>query len=604
MNQGVIFLYFKLKIFLVNTFVILLMITVTNLPVFAAGTDTDIPEQWTQYDRPEQFQMVTDNDVFITMRDGVRLAANVYRPDTPGKYPVILTQTPYNKNSSLGAANDYFVKRGYVHVVVDVRGTGGSEGVWDSFGESEQKDGYELVDWVSKQEWSDGNVGLWGASYSAINQLLTAAQQPPALKAIFPIVPMADTYRDILMSGGMMNTGFIPLWMGLVTSSGMLPPTYTLSDPIDASTLLLGHAGSTTGFPANTLSELLTGGEMAYDGPNWHMRSPIFSAENVKVPAFITGGLHDIFQRGEPLLYEKLKKNVNAKLLMGNWTHGDFGSGLPRDGVPTLDQIAIRWFDHYLKRMNTNVEKIPDVTQFVLGKDHFEIQNDYPNQDTGAEKWFLNSGRGLSKTGPGVFETGDTMLQEPINGVCSGSTNQWLIGLIDSLPCSKDNRLTELSEVTYTSSPFAAEYRLSGPIGAELYIKTTAREAVLSVRVTDVAPDGTSTELTAGWLAASFRKLDESKSRYLDGELIQPWHPFTAESAEEVVPGQPIKLNVEIFPTNAVLEKGHKLRIAVGPSDFPHSLSPLPQFGKQLGGIVTIMHDSQHPSSVVLPIVK
>ena len=251
MNKGVIFLYYKMKIFLVNTFVILLMITVTNLTVFAAGTDTAIPEQWTQYDRPEQFQMVTDNDVFITMRDGVRLAANVYRPDTPGKYPVILTQTPYNKNSSLGAANEYFVKRGYVHLVVDVRGTGGSEGVWDSFGESEQKDGYELVDWVSKQEWSDGNVGLWGASYSAINQLLTAAQQPPALKAIFPIVPMADTYRDILMSGGMMNTGFIPLWMGLVTSSGLLPPTYTLSDPIDASTLLLGHAGSTTGFPAN-----------------------------------------------------------------------------------------------------------------------------------------------------------------------------------------------------------------------------------------------------------------------------------------------------------------------------------------------------------------
>ncbi|NHM32491.1 CocE/NonD family hydrolase [Neobacillus terrae] len=93
--------------------------------------------------------------------------------------------------------------------------------------------------------------GLWGASYSAINQLLTAPQQPPALKAIFPIVPMADTYRDILMSGGLMNTGFIPLRMGLVTSSGLLPLTYTLTEPIDASTLILSHAGSTTGFPGD-----------------------------------------------------------------------------------------------------------------------------------------------------------------------------------------------------------------------------------------------------------------------------------------------------------------------------------------------------------------
>lgn len=560
-------------------------------------------QKWEAYDRPPEYAVKTESDIWITMRDGVKLIANVYRPDAPGTYPVILTQTPYNKNSSLGAANEYLVKRGYVHVVVDVRGTGGSKGTWESFGEAEQKDGYELVEWASSQPWSDGNVGLWGASYSAINQLFTAAQQPPSLDAIFPIVPMADTYRDILMSGGLANTGFIPLWLGLVTASGLLPPTYSLDEPVDASSVLLGHAGGTTNYQTNTFSSLITGGDMAYDGPGSRLRSPIFVADQVNVPAFITGGLHDIFQRGEPLLYEKLKKNGKAKLLMGNWTHGDFGSGLPANGVPTLDQIALRWFDQFLKGMNTKVEKIPDVTQYVLGEGQFEVQPDWPHPRVAAKKLYLSSGNSLQTQAPSNSEVADLMIQEPVNGVCSGSTNQWLIGLIDSLPCTKDNRLTEASEVTYTTPAFGQELKISGPIGAEIYISTTVKEAVLSVRVTDVAPDGTSTELTAGWLAASFRALDASKSRTLDGEIIQPWHPFTQESVLPITPGEPMKLNVEIFPTNAVIKVGHRLRVAIGPSDFPHAMSPAPQLIDQIGGVVSIYHDNRNPSSITLPIL-
>lgn len=193
------------------------------LGTFPSGV-TGSQQRWEPYDRPAQYKVIKESDVTITVRDGVRLTANVYRPDAPGKFPVILTQTPYNKNSDLGRGNEYFVQRGYVHVVVDVRGTGGSEGSWDSFGPAEQRDGYDLVEWVTKQPWSNGNVGLWGASYMAINQFFTAAQHPPGLKALFPIVPMADSYRDIVMSGGLANTGFIPLWMGLVTYNGVLPP--------------------------------------------------------------------------------------------------------------------------------------------------------------------------------------------------------------------------------------------------------------------------------------------------------------------------------------------------------------------------------------------
>ncbi|MFS0863197.1 CocE/NonD family hydrolase [Fredinandcohnia sp. 179-A 10B2 NHS] len=397
-------------------------------------------KQWDAYDREKSYDVVTERDVFIVMRDGTKLVANVHRPNADGKFPVILTQTPYNKNGPLGEHNQYLVERGYVHVVVDVRGTGGSQGTWDSFGEAEQRDGYELVEWSAKQPWSDGNVGLWGASYMAINQLFTAAQQPPSLKAIFPIVPMGDVYRDILMSGGMMNTGFIPLWLGLVTTTGILPPTYTLSEPITATTTLLGHVGSTLSFPSTTLTSLVTGGEWAYDGPAAHLRSPIYVTDKIQVPTFVTGGLHDIFQRGEPMIYEKLKGRVPTKLLMGNWTHGDFGSGLPKDGVPTLDQIALRWFDHYLKGINTKVNKIPDVTQFLLGANQFVVQSDYPNPNTKASKWYLHQNGKLNQEEPGLFEKKDYMLQHQVNGICSGSSNQWLAGALSSTPCSKDNR--------------------------------------------------------------------------------------------------------------------------------------------------------------------
>ncbi|MEH7303224.1 CocE/NonD family hydrolase [Neobacillus drentensis] len=564
-------------------------------------------KKWEPYDRPEQYQnYTTEKDVFITMRDGVKLAADVHRPDGPGPFPVILTQTPYNKNLSGNEnLNEYFIKRGYVHVVVDVRGTGTSQGTWDSFGIAEQEDGKELVEWAALQPWSNGKVGLYGSSYRAINQFFTAAQHPKGLAAMFPVVPMADMYRDIVMSGGNVNTGFIPLWLGLVTTTGLLPPTYTLSDPVQAAGVIINHAGQTSGFQTNTLASSLTGGSFAYDGQSAWLRSPIYVVDQVKVPAFVVGGLHDIFQRGEPLLYEKLKANgVKTKLLVGNWTHGDYGSGLPADNIPTLDQIALKWFDKYLKGMSVDVENIPDVTQFLLGDGHFQVQPGWPHAKAQAEKYYLRSGNQLTKETPALLETSELMLQQPLNGICSGSTNQWTMGLLGAFPCMKDNRLTEASEITYTTARANSDLRISGPIAAKIYASTTRNEAVLSVRVTDVAPDGSSSELTAGWLIASHRAVDSTKSRFINGESIQPWHPFTKEAVQEVTPGEVMEFNIEIFPTNAVIKERHRLRVSIGPSDFPHSLSPLPQLRDQLGGVVTILHNKNYPSSIVLPIVK
>ena len=189
--------------------------------------------------RPAEFPGVAvDKDVAITMRDGVRIYADVRRPAgkdgkaAPGRFPVVLTQTPYNKANSAGSGqladlagvNDLLPTRGYVQVIVDVRGTGGSEGAWDSFGAAEQADSLEIANWATSQPWSNGRLALYGASYMAINQFFTAAQHPKGLKALFPVIPAEDVYRDVTWHGGAVDSGFIPLWLGIVSATKQIPP--------------------------------------------------------------------------------------------------------------------------------------------------------------------------------------------------------------------------------------------------------------------------------------------------------------------------------------------------------------------------------------------
>lgn len=575
--------------------------------VTPAGSAASTPA-WTSYDRPAQYAVVVDQHVPVQMSDGVVLNAMIRRPDAPGRFPVIVTITPYNgTNGAISVNNDYLVQRGYVQVVVDARGTGESQGTWDDLGPREQRDGYEAVEWAAAQPWSDGNVGMWGPSYMAISQLFTAAQQPPHLKAIFPIVPMSDSYRDMVFPGGQNNTGFIPLWLVLVSSAALIPPDYALDGNTADLARALGelgqHALNMPGFDANFELQNMAG-NTAYDGPGWKTTSPLEVVDQIRVPTFVVGGEHDIFQRGEPLIYERLKKHVTTRLLIGPWTHvdGSSGAGLPAGGVPSLDSIALRWFDQYLQGMQTNIAAIPRVTQYVLGTGRWETRTDWPDPSLTPSRLYLASGNALDTNPPTLGSPPDSFLQNPVSGVCTQSTSQWSAGLLAAVPCTTDNRLDEAtSGVSYTTPPLAHDLQFDGPLFADIWASTTASDAVVTVRVTDVAPDGTSTELTDGWLAGSFRALDSSRSRFVNGQLMQPWHPFTQQSVLPVVPGEPIELPIEIFPTDAVVAAGHRLRLYVGPNDFPHAVPPLSQLSGSLAGAVQVLHDPQHPSYLELP---
>ncbi len=576
--------------------------------------------QWTDYNPDNLYpNTVTDNNQFITMADGVKLAVSVTLPADasgkaiPGKFPVVLTQTGYNKDvgafvPALGGANPYLVRHGYAHVVVDTRGTGRSEGEWTAFGPIEQADYYPTVDWAATQSFSDGRVALYGASLLAITALITAEKQHPAVKAAFPIVPMADGYRDIVFTGGQVNVGFIPLWLALVTGLSVLDFSF-YQDPAEALQAELEHVlGAVANFQVPTLLRAVAGDpNTVYDGQFWTDRSPIENNAKIQIPTFIVGGLHDIFQRGEPLLYEALKNRNPTKLLLGPWTHiqAATGQGLPVDGVPVLDHIALQWFDQYEKGMSVGADRLPNVTQYLYGQGHFVTTTDWPHPLASAARYYLHSDNSLSTTAPSTGDAPLKVAQEPLEGICSASTAQWTAGLIGlvPLPCFSYDNASERLAQKYETPVLTEDLYINGPIEADVWISTTAADAGVIVRVDDVDEKGAAFALTNGLLTASFRAVDSSRTRTLDGASIQPWHPFTKASLQPVGAGNLVELNVEVFPTSAVIKSGHKLRIAVGASDFPHGLPPIPSLLQSILGVLTIYSDAAHPSSVVLPVV-
>ncbi len=576
--------------------------------------------KWVDYNPPVIYPKTTSLATqYVAMTDGTQLAVYVTLPaDSSGKaiatpLPTVLIQTSYNGGSAglgvsaLGGADPYIVQHGYATVVVDVRGTGQSQGSWEAFGATEQADYAEMVNWVTQQSFSNGSIGVYGVSYLGITAILTAAQNHPAVKAAFPIVPIGDGYRDIVFTGGQVNPTFIPIWLGLVSVLGLTNPVI-LTDPAVGIPATLQHLlAAVTDFQVPTILKALLGDPgTAYDGDFWAVRSPLENDAKITVPTFVVGGLHDLFQRSEPITYETIKTHAPAKLLIGPWTHlqAALGDGLPVDGVPPLNHIQLQWFDQYVKGMNVGADKQPNVTQFVTGHGHYVTATDWPHPQVQAQKLYLRGDKSLSATAPATGEASNIAVQQPLNGLCSISLNQWTAGITGyiPLPCQSDDSLAELTDVVYETAPMTADTYINGPIEADIWISTTATDAGVSVRVDDVN-GSTVTALTNGIQTASLRAVDTTRSRYMNGLMIQPWHPYTQASVQAVGSGNAVLVPVEIFATSAMIAKGHKLRIAIGASNLPQGVPPVPTLLNSLLGAMTIYSDAAHPSSVVIPVV-
>ena len=315
-------------------------------------------------------------NVPIPMSDGVVLRANVYLPASTGRYPTVLTVTGYNKDAanptggdcagvSQGIAGDEpaLAEKGFAVMVVDDRGTGASGGKWESWGARTQQDYKEILDWIQEQPWSNSSVAATGASYMGITSLLIAEAdasrvkegKPRAVKAVWADIPMADAYRDVTFQGGSTDTGFIPLWLGLVTALSDLPPSSTSEDPEEAATVYIEHLFGDAEFSGEHIVGAVLGEEAAYDGPFYTLRSPVVRAAEITVPVVITGGWWDLFQRGEPLLWESLKNSKDRVLFMSPHYHITEGPAYERPNIKE------EWFSHWLKNTKNGVQKTPKV---------------------------------------------------------------------------------------------------------------------------------------------------------------------------------------------------------------------------------------------------
>lgn len=586
---------------------------------------------WQDYDRPEEYpNTVRLPTKTILLDDGVELAAFITLPaDELGNpidqdFPTVIVISDYNVTLGnifsdlgsnlgvfLGAADPYIVKRGYAVVSVDGRGTGKSTGVWDAWGSS-QGDYQQIIDWVLAQPWTNGDLALRGVSDLGIQALFAGATGDPAVKAIFSIVPAADTYRDTVFTGGSGNLLFISLWLSLTTLASVANPDIILNPEEGIPEVIDVLSDALLEFQLPIFTQALLGDdELLYDGPFWQPRSPIERIDQIQAPTFIIGSVHDIFQRGELNLYEQLKRNVDSRLLVlpGNHIEAALATSASQGqlGLPPTNHFELQWYDQHLRGFNAGVEQIPQVTQYMIGLDRFATSDDWPVPQAEPKRLYFHPFGKLKEDSAGIFGGSKTVYAFPASGLCSISSAQWSLGILGFVPleCFEDNSFTELFfNVIYETDVLTEDLAINGPIQADIFAATTNFVGLVSVRVDDVAPDGRVTPLTNGLLNMKHRAVDESRTRTLAGENIQSWHPYTEAAEQSVYPNITMKLPVNIQPTSAVIKKGHKLRVAVGPSNLPQG-TILGEEGllQLLPTWLTVENNYWYPSSIVLPVV-
>ncbi|MGH3959224.1 CocE/NonD family hydrolase, partial [Mycobacterium sp.] len=541
------------------------------------------------------------------MSDGVALRADVHYPTVPqtGRpaaepFPVLLSVTPYGKKAPPpaaqigGGATPYLIKRGYIEVMVDVRGTGASGGCFEMFGERQTQDGVELVEWAATLPNANGRVGMFGISYLAINQLFTAAAVGPdsPLKAIFPVMAARDFYRDAAAMGGVPHLRTVRAYGATYTLLNLVNPTLELfargghPRPRAGGWAAVRQRGrDQRQYFRPLVADAMSGGDTAYDGPFWDAMRPetvVASIAANGVAVFLVGGWHDAFQRGVPLNYAALQNafagradgapmepgqpvSDRVRLLMGPWYHvSDF------DGLH-LNALQLRWFDHRLKDEAAAAISDPPFTFQPIGSSQWFHAREYPLAEATPTRLYLcDSGRLSGDCDPDqTLATLDYVARGPVAG---RSLEQWSLGMNSYFTAQRgrrirydrDNRRLQRGALTYTTQPFTSQMLMAGPITLTVHAAATTTETLWVAHLDDVAPGGASRPLTQGALLGSHRALDPQRTWYLpDGSVLRPHHFSTRSAVRPVVPGEVTRYDVEIFPTATLIAAGHRLRLTL-----------------------------------------
>ena len=530
----------------------------------AHGVTRIYPEELVRSPVPPDGVRLTEG-VRVAMRDGIKLAVDVYQPEQSGRYPVLLSLSPYSKDIQQkpphwshaieSGATGFYVSHGYIHVVAQGRGAGYSQGRWALFDEHERTDGYDLIEWIAAQDWCDGNVGMIGDSYWSWSQYHAAAQQPPHLRCICQCDGTTDLYRDMCYQGGVYNAEFLDTWISYQTKMAAWP------GPVEGKEPPMNLTYETAMRPLN--------------GPWYQERSGGAYLDRIRVPVMSIspqgGAMH---MRGQLAGYTKL--NVPKKLLVvppsGFWSHLRYLTH------PALNAQMLRWFDHWLKGKDTGLMAEPEVAIFDTATRAWRYEEAYPVPRTEWTKLYL----------AGDGNAGGHLAAAPR----AGGPNSF------RLPESLARTLAGQPVLGYATPALAAPLRLWGPVSLTFFAASSQPDTVWHVKLNDVAPDGTARPLSRGILRASFRAVDEARS-----EPGRPWHPFDRQEVLE--PGQVYEFQIELRPVFHTILPGHALQLTIASEDISYSnrqrtidvqLLPWPVEN-------TIHHDIAQPSHLLLPVV-
>ena len=559
----------------------------------------------------EEYDAKVETNVSMKTRDGITLRADIYRPDAPGKFPVILQRTPYDKRNDV-ATGLRFAAHGYVFVDQDVRGRNGSEGDWYPF-KYESQDGYDAVEWAAGLPYSNGKVGLFGGSYVGATQMLAAIASPPHLVGIMPFVTATDYFEDWAYQGGAFQQLLAQAWSSALALDGLTRRTAGTASPTHWD---LNHSpvdyplldpGKTTADLAKYYFDWID--HPTYDD-YWKQWSVQRNFDKIQVPALVIGGWYDLFQDGSLRTYTGIKNKGGSeaarnqtRLVMivgghagGTQTIGDIDFG--KKSVPDITGLAIEWYNYLLKGVDDGISKQPRVKLFVMGKNDWRYEDDWPLVRAKNTSYYLHSnGKANTLSGDGTLSTvspetepSDQYVYDPDKpvpthgGVVLGATAQYPPGPLDQRAVE-----TRPDVLVYTTPAFKQDTEVTGHVTLELYVSSSAVDTDFVGKLIDVSPSGQAENLTDGILRARYRVSEEKP------ELMNP--------------GEVYKLTIDLWSTANVFLAGHKLRLEIESSNFPrfdrnlnNGLSPETSTTPVTATNV-IYHDKDHPSAIILPVV-
>ncbi len=521
--------------------------------------------EYTNLSAPRHHTRREDN-VAVTMRDGITLLADVHRPDADGRFPALISASPYPRQiQDLGApmgfieagATPFWVSRGYGHVIANVRGTGGSGGTFGFFDAQERRDMYDLVEWAATQPWCDGNIGMIGISYFAMTQLEAAVERPPHLKAIFPVAVTADLY-DAATHHGLVSSSFVTPFLAMAGLTSERSDEFWRSPPLDLARKVLNTKPLHRKFATMNGEASLTilrqmlklphephpwddlWLDIAVKHPTrdqwWDERDLTPLLDRIDIPVYLGCDWENapLHLPSTFVTWKRLADNPNVRVAM----LGQYGLTWPWESLHTE---ALAWFDHWLKGHDTGIMDGPPMRYVLPGTDEWHTADQWPPAGTSLTEWALCADGTLGT------EDGTPGLREYMT-------------LGAGLARAKPSVIDPPAMLSWTSTPLTEPIDVVGDIELRLVAAATAVDTAWIAIIEHLAADGTASEVTAGWLRASLREVDEAASR--PGAPVLP-----CRFASAVPIGADVEYRIPLVANARHFEAGSRIRLTLTSDD-------------------------------------